>query len=103
GHIAHANPAQLEALQQFGHAIGLAFQIQDDILDIVGDEQKMGKQVKSDISSDKVTYPYFIGLEASQNMVRDLTEQGKSLIREAGLPYPERLLEISDYLMARDH
>lgn len=103
GHIAGASPAQLHALQQFGYAIGLAFQIQDDILDIIGDEQKLGKQVQSDAEGSKVTYPYFIGLEASQDKVVELTEQGQQLIREASFPNPDRLLDLSNYLMNRDH
>ena len=59
GDIAGATEQQLEALSEFGHAIGLAFQIQDDILDIIGDEEKLGKPVKSDEKQQKVTYPLF--------------------------------------------
>lgn len=103
GHIAGANEQQLEALQQFGYAIGLAFQIQDDILDLIGDAKKMGKEVQSDVAGDKVTYPHFIGLEASQQKVITLTEQGKQFIEAAHFPYPQRLYELSDYLTKRDH
>ncbi|MCJ8011179.1 polyprenyl synthetase family protein [Paenibacillus sp. KQZ6P-2] len=103
GRIAGANASQLEALRTFGRKLGLAFQIQDDILDIVGDETKLGKKTQSDIKQEKVTYPYFIGLEASRDEVRRLTDEAKAAILEADFKYPSRLLEIADYLMNRDH
>jgi geranylgeranyl diphosphate synthase type II len=103
GRIAGADERQLAALETFGHHIGLAFQIQDDILDLIGDEQKLGKPVKSDEKRHKVTYPYFIGIEASQHKIRELTEQGKAALLEAQIPRPDRLLQLADYLMKRDH
>lgn len=103
GRIAGADEAKLEALRLFGHHIGLAFQIQDDILDLIGDETKLGKKVQSDVKQEKVTYPYFIGLEASKEQVEHLTNQAKITISEAGFHNPQRLLEIADYLMNRDH
>lgn len=103
GLIARASDEQLQALERFGYCIGMAFQIQDDILDIVGDEAKLGKKVNSDMKLNKVTYPYFIGLEASQRKVSELTEQGKQAILQANFPFPSRLLQIADYLMKRDH
>ncbi|UKS31161.1 polyprenyl synthetase family protein [Paenibacillus sp. HWE-109] len=102
-HIAGATNAQLSALTDFGNALGLAFQIQDDILDIIGDEQKLGKPVKSDEKQQKVTYPYFIGLEASEKKVKELTLQAKAALLQANLANPERLLQLADYLMQRDH
>jgi geranylgeranyl diphosphate synthase type II len=103
GRIGGANERQLHGLTRFGHCIGLAFQIQDDILDLIGDEQKLGKPIKSDEKQQKVTYPYFIGLEASENKVRQLTEEGKQALLEAELPQVDRLLQLADYLMRRDH
>lgn len=102
-HIAGATTAQLAALSEFGNAIGLAFQIQDDILDIIGDETKLGKPVKSDEKQQKVTYPYFIGIEASEMKVRELTMQAKKALLQGGFANPERLLQLADYLMQRDH
>lgn len=103
GRIAGATEEQLAALRIFGYHIGLAFQIQDDILDVTGDESKMGKKVKSDEKQRKVTYPYFIGLESSIRKVEQLTQDGKEAILKANFPNPERLLELADYLMERDH
>ncbi|WP_195571142.1 polyprenyl synthetase family protein [Paenibacillus sp. 1001270B_150601_E10] len=102
GMIGGASEKQLEALTAFGRNLGLAFQIQDDILDIVGDETVIGKPKGSDEKSGKVTYPYFIGLQASKQEVERLTREAKDAILEADLPQPKRLLELADYLMNRD-
>ncbi|MCP1307221.1 polyprenyl synthetase family protein [Paenibacillus tyrfis] len=103
GRIAGATEAQLAALERFGTCIGLAFQIQDDVLDLIGDESKLGKPVQSDVKQQKVTYPYFIGIEASIAKVGELTREAKQAILAADFPRPERLLELADYLMKRDH
>ncbi|AOZ91451.1 polyprenyl synthetase family protein [Paenibacillus crassostreae] len=103
GRIAGAEETKIEALRTFGEHLGLAFQIQDDILDLIGDEAKLGKKTQSDIKQDKVTYPFFIGLENSQMEVKRHTEEAKKIILNAQFPYPELLLEIADYLVSRDH
>lgn len=103
GRIGGATERQLQALETFGANIGLAFQIQDDILDVVGDADKLGKAVRSDEKMQKVTYPYFIGLDASRRKVVELTERGKEAIERAELPEPRRLLQLADHLMRRDH
>jgi geranylgeranyl diphosphate synthase, type II len=102
GRIANATEQQLDALENFGYKIGLAFQIQDDILDIIGDETKLGKPVKSDEKQQKVTYPYLMGIEPSQVKVKQLTEEAKAAIINASFAHPERLLQLADYLMKRD-
>ncbi|OKP84212.1 polyprenyl synthetase [Paenibacillus sp. P3E] len=103
GRIAGADSRQLEALRDFGTHIGLAFQIQDDILDLVGDEGKLGKKTGSDVKQQKVTYPYFIGLDASREEVQRLTAAARSAVLEGGFHDSTRLLDIAEYLMKRDH
>lgn len=103
GITAHANVDQMEALAQFGYCIGMAFQIQDDVLDVIGDEKKLGKPIHSDEGSQKVTYPFFIGIDASLEKITEYTNKGKKAIEEAKFPYPERLYELADLLMSRDH
>lgn len=101
--IGGANARQLELLEIYGRNIGLAFQIQDDILDLVGDAVKLGKPTNSDVEQRKVTYPFLIGMEESKALVASLTEQAKTAIIEAELADPSRLLQIADYLVHRDH
>jgi geranylgeranyl diphosphate synthase type II len=102
GRIANASAAQLNALEHFGYLIGLAFQIQDDILDIIGDEVKLGKPINSDEKQMKVTYPYLLGLEASKDKVKQLSEEAKAAVVSASFPCPDRLLQLADYLVHRD-
>lgn len=103
GRIAAASPAQLEALERYGRALGQAFQIQDDILDLTGDESKLGKKTQSDVKQRKVTYPYFLGLEASRAEADRLTKTAKEAVSDGVIPHPQRLLEIADFLLQRDH
>lgn len=103
GRIAGAADEQLKALEQYGRCVGLAFQIQDDILDLVGDERKLGKKTQSDVKQQKVTFPYFLGLEASRAEVEKLTAAAKTAIGGGIVPHPERLLDIADVLVRRDH
>ncbi|OWA37903.1 polyprenyl synthetase [Saccharibacillus sp. O16] len=102
GRTAGATAEQLEALRTFGRGIGLAFQIQDDILDLIGDESKLGKKTQSDVKMEKVTYPYFLGIEGSREEVKRLSEEAKSAVAGAGLQSVDRLLAIADYLVERD-
>lgn len=103
GRVSGASETQLAALAKFGQCIGLAFQIRDDILDLVGDEAKLGKKVQSDVKQQKVTYPYFIGLEASQAELERLTLAAKEAVSDGSIPFPTRLLQIADFLTHRDH
>jgi geranylgeranyl diphosphate synthase type II len=103
GRIGGATEKQLELLALYGRNIGLAFQIQDDILDLIGDEKKLGKKTNSDVQQNKVTYPFLIGIEESKAQVERLTQEAKSAVLEAEFLAPDRLLEIADYLVGRDH
>lgn len=103
GRIASASQEQLRALETFGRSIGLAFQIQDDILDLIGNEQKLGKKTQSDVAMNKVTYPYFIGLDESKAEVDRLTKLAKEAVSGGVIPNPERLLQIAEFLLNRDH
>lgn len=103
GRIGGASAEQLEALRHYGRNIGLAFQIQDDILDLIGDEKKLGKKTNSDVEQQKVTYPYLIGIEESKAQVKRLTREAKAAILEARLDAPDKLLLIADYLVQRDY
>ncbi len=69
-----ADDKMLESLTNYAENLGLAFQIVDDILDVVGDEATLGKKTGVDIENNKSTYPALYGLEASQARLEELTQ-----------------------------
>lgn len=80
GILAGASGEEAECLEQSGRYLGIAFQIQDDILDQIGDEEKIGKPVHSDEKNDKSTYVSMHGIEASKEKVREYTEKALSCL-----------------------
>ncbi|MEZ9928036.1 (2E,6E)-farnesyl diphosphate synthase [Vibrio breoganii] len=82
---------QLPHLNAFAENIGLAFQVQDDILDITSDTQTLGKPQGSDLALNKSTYPSLLGLEGAQAKATRLLE--KALLELEGIPYNTDLLE----------
>lgn len=64
-----------DAAINYAHGLGMAFQIRDDILDIVGDEEKLGKSIGSDNANEKSTYVSLLGLEKAQEMVNSYTKK----------------------------
>lgn len=70
-----ANPNDKQYWQQLGFDLGLAFQIQDDILDVVGDQKELGKKIGSDLENHKSTYVSLLGVEQSQEIVQQLFQQ----------------------------
>jgi heptaprenyl diphosphate synthase len=65
------NDRDVAQVREYGYAIGMAFQITDDILDVVGDEKKLGKPIGSDVKNKKATYPSLVGLENSRVLARE--------------------------------
>ena len=72
---ARADQTQLDALQVYAQAIGLAFQVQDDILDVESDTATLGKRQGADIARDKPTYPALLGMEAAKAYAIELRDQ----------------------------
>ena len=101
GILAGANQMQLEKLTQYGRNVGLAFQIQDDILDIIGDETKLGKKVGSDQLNEKVTYPSFKGIDVSKEDVNKLIILAKEAISDIDIN-PNNLDKIADFIINRE-
>ncbi|MEO8671088.1 MAG: farnesyl diphosphate synthase [Tahibacter sp.] len=66
---------QLDAFREYGHCIGLAFQIRDDILDIEGNSSTIGKTAGKDAANDKPTYPAILGIDRSRALLAELTER----------------------------
>jgi geranylgeranyl diphosphate synthase type II len=96
-----ASEEQLDALTRFGYLLGLAFQIQDDILDVIGDEIKLGKKVGSDQKQSKSTYPSLIGLEQSVSEVQRLMNEAHNELSQARLD-GTHLKELAHLILNRD-
>lgn len=79
--LANASEDEVAQMEQCGEFLGLAFQIQDDILDLIGDEQKIGKPVGSDEKNHKTTYVTLKGLEQSKKDVKDLSAQAIEILK----------------------
>lgn len=84
GIVAGADAARLQALTSYGHAVGLAFQIVDDLLDVTGDEAKMGKRVNKDSGLGKWTYPGLLGVGGSRERARGLAEEAVAALGPFG-------------------
>ena len=81
GLIGGATDAQLEALNAYGERIGLAFQITDDILDLEGETERLGKTAGSDLRKKKATYPAILGLERSREMAQTTVSEAIDALR----------------------
>ena len=92
---------QIEAVDRYGAALGLGFQIVDDILDVEGASATLGKTVGKDAASGKPTYPSMFGLEESRRMATSSIHQAKAAIEERRLG--GRLSGIADWVLARGH
>ena len=99
---ANASVKQLDAIGAFGAALGLAFQVIDDILDVTQTSEKLGKSAGKDLAAQKATYPAVIGLQKSRREAQRLTfEAHEALGRFAGKA--ETLHALADYLLDRDY
>ena len=76
--------ALLERLERYGHCVGLAFQIRDDILDIEGESHVIGKTAGKDAANDKPTYPAIHGMDASRRLLAALTEEAVDQLAPLG-------------------
>ena len=90
----------LKFFLSFAKKFGLAFQIKDDILDVLGDEKLIGKPLNSDSKKNKATYPSIIGIEASQQRAEKLCLEALNLLEK--LPYnTENLIKLSKFIILR--
>jgi geranylgeranyl diphosphate synthase type II len=99
---ANATPAKLEALTLFGHALGLAFQVIDDILDVTQSTETLGKTAGKDQAVEKSTYPAILGLDASRKEAARLTKAAMDALKPFGTR-AMRLEEIATHLLKREY
>jgi geranylgeranyl diphosphate synthase, type II len=101
GIFANADDKQVESLRRFGQAMGLAFQIVDDILDVTQTSQQLGKTAGKDIASEKVTYPALFGLEESRKKAQALLEDAHQDVQNLGSS-GETLKGLARFLIERE-
>lgn len=101
GLVAGADEARLRALDAYGRAVGLAFQIVDDLLDVEGDEAKLGKRVGKDSGLGKWTYPGLLGVEGSRRRAEALAEEAVEALAPLGAR-GDRLRALALDLLKRD-
>ena len=98
--MANATPQQLKALTDFGKALGLAFQIIDDILDVTQSSEQLGKSAGKDLIAKKATYPAVIGLDSSRQEAAKLTKKAHRALKILG-SRGARLQALAEELLAR--
>ncbi len=101
GILGGARPEDLHILGRYGEDLGLAFQIVDDILDVVGEEAKLGKETGSDATLAKVTFPSVFGLARSRELAEEATRQAIAAAAPLGAR-GERLRELALFLLGRE-
>ena len=102
GMSANAAPEALAALTRFGHALGLAFQVIDDILDVTQTSDKLGKSAGKDVAAQKATYPSILGLEGAREEARRLTTEAHDALVSFG-EEATALRALADHLLQRDY
>lgn len=95
--------ASSDALARYGAAIGLAFQVVDDILDVTADSQTLGKTAGKDAEQDKPTYVSLLGLDRSRAYARELLAQALEALDASGLPDVRALRALARMVVERDN
>lgn len=98
---ANANEEQINAVDGFCVNLGLAFQIQDDILDVKGNEKELGKPIGSDKDNNKTTYVTLLGMKKSEELVEEYTQKAKKSLEECFGKKADKLIELAEYLINR--
>jgi len=102
GVVAGAGSQQREALEDYARAVGLAFQVADDILDSTADTATLGKTAGKDAARHKPTYTSLLGVEAARQLLADLTAAAHTAVRTLGQA-GARLVQLADFIAERSH
>ncbi len=89
-------------LDRYAKCIGLAFQVQDDVLDVVGDTRNTGKQSGKDAAADKPTYPALLGLQGARNMAQRLVQEALAELADFDQK-ADPLRQVAHYIVQRQH
>lgn len=102
GMSANTTPAKLQSLTNFGRALGLAFQVIDDILDVTQTTEKLGKTAGKDVAVTKATYPALFGLKKARGIAASLTQEALAALK----PFGKRaalMRELTESLLVREY
>jgi len=98
----HISEQDKQALKEYAQLVGLAYQVQDDIIDITSTQEQLGKPSGSDLASNKSTYPALLGLQGAQQKAENLFQQALQAL--ARLPYnTQSLAEFATFIIKRSH
>ena len=101
--IANLEKNKREVLEEYADLIGIAFQVKDDILDVEGNFEDLGKPVGSDIDLHKATYPSILGMEESKKILNDTVEKAKEIIKNKfGEEKGKILISLADFIKNRN-
>ena len=98
--VGNANDEQLHALTQYAKAVGLMFQVVDDLLDVTQTAQQLGKAANKDAEKGKLTYPGLLGIDATREQVKQLHQQAKQALEPLGR-HADALHQLADYMAVR--
>ena len=98
-----ADAVALAALSEYGAAVGLAFQVVDDVLDVTQDSEVLGKTAGKDVDQNKPTFVSLLGLEAAQKYAHDLRDQAHAALARSGLGQAAYLACLADKIVERDN
>lgn len=98
---AGASDEEIALASKYAYLIGTAFQIKDDLLDILGDQEKLGKPIGSDAENEKTTYVSLTGIDKAQKDVEALTEKAVEVLKSFN--NNEFMIELSNYLITREN
>ena len=101
GILAGADRDELNSIDEYAKNLGIAFQIRDDILDVTGSEEELGKPIGSDAELDKNTYVKLLGAERSLELVKEFSYRAREALERFGAS-AETLIIITDYLITRN-
>ena len=100
--ISGADEGDIKNIMEYGDAIGLAFQVADDILDVSGSEEKLGKSINKDAEFHKSNFISFYGLDRSRSIAEELIREAKEKLEDYG-NRGYYLCKLSDYIIDRDN
>lgn len=100
--LAGADESSVNAMDEYAKNLGIAFQIRDDILDVKGNAEILGKPIGSDEESDKNTYVKLCGIEKSEELVNEYSQKAKNALSSFGNK-ADFLLKLTDYLIDRNN